>query len=86
MRQSRLMPWHGSGALWTIGLGAVLGTCAIGGGSSLPPAPSVRPAEGVPARFERVAPVSTALVTSSRDWTATPEPGSASSAVDAPGR
>ena len=43
-------------APWAIGLVGILGACAIGGGGSFPLDSSVRPAEGLPARFEPVAP------------------------------
>jgi hypothetical protein len=58
MPQRPLLPWRSTVTFWPIAVVAVLGACAIGGGGSFPPDTSVRPAEGMPARFEPVAPAS----------------------------
>ena len=57
MQQRRLFPWHACAVLWSVGPGALLGACAIGGGGSFPADSAVRPAQELPARFEPVAPI-----------------------------
>lgn len=56
MPRQRILPWQGQVALWSVGLSAVLGACAIGGRGSFPADSAARPAQELPARFEPVAP------------------------------